>query len=111
LLFSKIFPEPVKQKEGILLAGNHEILISLAKKLAYGEGTLIIADSSERILQRLDELHLAYIYWDKLQRSRLQELRSMTVHTFVAAYDNSPKNIEACELARGLNRQSYFNAI
>jgi Trk K+ transport system NAD-binding subunit len=100
LLFSKIFPETVQKKTGILFAGNHEIIVSLAKKLSPGETALIIADSGERIPQRLNELHLPYLYWDKLRRGRERELKDLAIQTFVAAYDNNSKNIEACAIAK-----------
>ncbi len=100
VMFLKIFPVVEKKPEYILITGNHDLIISLVRKIASGNEKLIIAEVNDKILQKLNELGIVYDYWDKLTKQRLMSVPDFKINTFVAACDGSSKSINACELAR-----------
>lgn len=105
LLFYKIFPEYEKKKEAILIAGNNNIIISIASKLNSDEETLILADSHEKIVSRLRELDVKFTYVEKMSKDVFKVSENANISTFLLAYESSSKNIETYELFKdsGIN--------
>lgn len=100
IMFSKIFPVHKKQKEGLLIAGNNEIIISLAPKFNNKEQQIIFADLGKKIQNRLNSLAIDFIYWDNFEVKNFEKLKNITVKTLVIAYDTDSKNISACHKAK-----------
>lgn len=111
IMFSKIFPQSKKRKEGILITGNNEIIISLAKKLYNTEQVIIFADLGKKIQNRLNALEIDFIYWDTFELKNIEKLTDVKVKTLVTAYDTDNKNLTTCNKAKQTEIQNVIAII
>ncbi len=102
VMFLRIFPALEKKPEYIVIAGNHDLIISLVSKLANGKEKLIIAESNDKILHKLKELKIGCECWDKFTEETVKLRSDIKINTFVSAYDFSLKSMNAAELAKKL---------
>ena len=102
VMFLKIFPALEKKPEYIVIAGNHDLIISLVTKIGAGKETLFLAEPGDKILQKLNELKIAYEYWEKFTEEKVKALSGGKINTFVAAYEYSVKSMNVSEQAKNL---------
>ena len=100
ILFSKIFPKHQKKKEAVVIAGDNEMLASLAGKIDFRKQQLILTDTGPRVTQMFDKIGAEYICWDSFNAQKALSLKDAEIKTLVAAYGEDHQNQAACAMAK-----------
>lgn len=100
VMFSKIFPRPVKKTEAVMIAGGNEIVASIACKIRPVDEVIILADASPKIRELFDQSAVKYTYWEAPDFDRLTQLKNTVLNIFVAAYDDDYINHQLSLMAK-----------